>query len=272
MKNILFVTSILLLIAFGANAQKTLNLLINYDPKFERYEVFAKPNFSQKNFIWGPSQVSLVLPSNVLVEKIQIRNVDGGTWEDNSVVIAPEANPNVSFHGISSGGDKVDLVEDYSSLLFYFMLPKSVSPTMVRLFDNQNDPNSNAKGMLGGDFRNTIVDISGEDIYAPLQLFQELKKVEEPSLIPAEFQASIYPNVVRSNFFSVSLDGITEKDGDVLMILTNLNGKEISRYKMVKTNIEKQKFTIPAVYNGNTLFARFITAKGTVTQRIISDN
>ncbi|CAN1575722.1 hypothetical protein MCERE19_03812 [Spirosomataceae bacterium] len=94
----------------------------------------------------------------------------------------------------------------------------------------------------------------------------------EPALIPAEFQASIYPNVVRNNNFSVSLDGITEKDGDVLMILTSLSGKEISRHQMAKSKIEKQKFTIPAVYNGNTLLARFITAKGTLTQRIIFDN
>jgi hypothetical protein len=272
MKNILFIPSILFLMGFGADAQKMLNLSIKYDANFERYEVFASPNFSQKNFIWGPSQISIVLPSNVLLEKIQVRNVDGGTWEDNSVVIAPESNPEVSFHGISSGGDKVDLVEDYESVLFYFTLPKSVSPIKVRLFDNQNDPKSNAKGMLGGDFRNTIVDITGEERFSQVDLSQETKKIVEPALIPAEFQVSIYPNVVRNNNFSVSLEGITEKDGDVLMILTDLNGKEISRHKMDKTNIEKQKFTIPAVYNGNTLLARFITAKGSATKRIISDN
>lgn len=256
---------------FGANAQKKLNLSIKYDANFERYEVFASPNFSQKSFIWGPSQISLVLPSSVMVEKIQVRNVDGGTWEDNSVVIAPEVKPEFSFHGISSGGDKVELVEDYQSVLFYFTLPKSVSPAMVRLFDNKNDPKSTAKGMLGGDFRNTIIDITGEERFSQVQVLQESKTVE-PALIPAEFQASIYPNIVRDNNFSVRLAGITEKDGDVLMILTNLNGQEISRHQMAKSNIEKQKFTIPAVYNGNTLLARFITAKGTLTQRIISDN
>lgn len=271
MKNILFVITISFLTAFRANAQKKLNLLIKYDANFERYEVFANPNFSQKNFTWGPSQISVVLPSSVLVDKIQVRNVDGGTWEDNSVVIAPEVNPKVSFHGISSGGDKVELVENYESVLFYFTLPKGVSPAMVRLFDNQNDPKSNAKGMLGGDFRNTIVDITGEERFSQVQVFQE-SKIVEPALIPAEFQASIYPNVVRDNNFSVSLEGISEKDGDVLMILTDLNGKEISRHKMGKSHIEKQKFTIPKVYNGNTLLARFITAKGTTTQRIISDN
>ena len=271
MKNLATIISILVLMAFGADAQKKLNLFIKYDSNFERYEVFVKPNFSQKNFIWGPAQISLVLPSNVLVEKIQVRNVDGGTWEDNSVVIAPEVRPELSFHGISSGGDKVDLVENYESVLFYFSLPKNLSPNSVRLFDNVNDPKSNAKGMLGGDFRNTIVDITGVERFSEIQLFQE-SKIVEPALIPAEFQASIYPNVVRDNNFSVSLEGITEKDGDVLMILTDLNGKEISRHKMGKSNIENQKFTIPKIYNGNTLLARFITAKGTATKRIISDN
>lgn len=271
MKNILFITSILFSIGFGADAQKKLNLSIKYDANFERYEVFASPNFSQKKFIWGPSQISVVLPSNVLVEKIQVRNVDGGTWEDNSVVISPEVNPEVSFHGISSGGDKVELVEGYESVLFYFTLPKGVSPAVVRLFDNENDPKSNDKGMRGGDFRNTIVDLTGEERFSQVQVIQE-SRIVEPALIPTEFQASIYPNVVRDNNFSVRLEGISEKDGDVLMILTDLNGKEISRHQMAKSNIEKQKFTIPAVHNGNTLLARFITAKGTLTQRIISDN
>ncbi len=271
MKNILFIAATLIFISFGANAQKKLNLLVKYDASFDRYEVYAKSNFSQKNFIWGPSQISLVLPSSVLINKIQVRNIDGGTWEDNSVVIAPEINPEVSFHGISSGGDKVDLVENNETQLFYFTLPKSINPSSVRIFDNQNDPKSTASGMLGGDFRNTIVDLTGNDRFSEVEIIKELRKVV-PTKLEEDFQPSIYPNIVKDNIFRVSLSGINENDGDVLMILTDVNGKEFSRYKMSKSTIEKQKFNIPLVYNGNVLLARFITTKGTATKRIISDN
>lgn len=271
MKNILFVISIFLVTSKTINAQKELNVSLKYDANFERYEVFVKPNFSQKKFIWGPSQISLVVPSSVLIEKIQIRNVDGGVWEDNSVVIAPEVMPDVSFHGISSGGDKVELVENNESILFYFSLPKEVNPASVRLFDNKLDPKSHQKGMLGGDFRNTIVDILGEEQYTESQLVKT-KPSEVPLSIDEKFQVSVFPNIVRNNKFNIALDGIEEKDGEILMILSDLNGKEISRHKMTKTKLEEEQFNVPVIYNGNVLLARFISSKGSTIKRIISDN
>lgn len=271
MKNILFAISIFLVSSSAVNAQKELNISLKYDANFERYEVFVKPNFSQKKFIWGPSQISLVVPSNVLIEKIQIRNVDGGVWEDNSVVIAPEVMPDMSFHGISSGGDKVELVENNESILFYFTLPKDVNPAAVRLFDNKLDPKSSQKGMLGGDFRNTIVDITGEERFTEVQL-SKTKPAEVPLAIAEKFQVSVFPNIVRNNKFNITLDGIEEKDGEILMILSDLSGKEVSRYKMTKSKLEQDQFNVPAIYNGSVLLARFITSKGSTIKRIISDN
>ncbi len=274
MKNMNFrLLTLLLFLTISAFTQKKIDLLVKYDSAFERYEVYAKPNFSQKNFTWGPSQITLVIPSNILIEKIQIRNVDGGTWEDNSVVIAPEVMPHVSFHGISSGGDKVDMIENYESLLFYFSLPKGLNPDLVRLFDNQNDPVSTDVGMLGGDFRNTIVDITGEERFSEVLIIKILglnKPISEGNLVSG-FDASVYPNVIRNNNFSVKLNGIEEKDGEVLMILTDLNGKEISRHKLTKTKLEEMIFNIPLNYKGNTLLGRFITSKGASSERIISD-
>jgi hypothetical protein len=270
MKNILFTISIFL-VSLNTNAQKELNISLKYDANFERYEVFAKPNFSQKKFIWGPSQISVVIPSNVLIEKIKVRSLDGGVWEDNSIVIAPEVKPELSFHGISSGGDKAELVENHESILFYFTLPKDVNPASVRLFDNKLDPKSNEKGMLGGDFRNTIVDISGEERFTEAQL-SKTKPAEVPLAIAEKFQVSVFPNIVRNNKFNIALDGIEEKDGEILMILSDLSGKEVSRNKMTKSKLEQEQFNVPAIYKGNILLARFITSKGSTIKRIISDN
>jgi hypothetical protein len=260
-----------LFISFASAAQKKLNLTVKFDKEFERYEVFVKPNFSERNFTWGPSQISLVLPSNVLIEKIKISNVDGGTWEDNSVIQAPEISPENSFHGIASGGDKTDIVEGYESVLFYFTLPKNVNSDKVRVFDNELDPKSDANGMMGGDFRNTIVDKTGKD------WFSEAYKKEMPRETTikeelADFEAIVYPNVIIENKFKVSLKNIKEEDGDVLMILSNDLGKELLRQKGSKSNLEKQIVNLPTSISTQGLIVKFITSKGSISKRLLTEN
>jgi hypothetical protein len=251
-------------------AQKKLNLTLKYDTDFDRYEVFVKPNFSQKNFTWGPSQISLVLPSEILVEKIQIRNVDGGAWEDNSIVIAPAVMPNKSFHGVSSGGDKTDLVEDYESVLFYFTLPKKINPNDVRIYDNDTDPKSDSKGMMGGDFRNTIVDKTGNDWFS--NIYKQEKVVVEIVEDKTPFEVNLFPNVITDNKFQVSLKGISEKDGDILMIVADASGNEVMRRKGSKSSLEKQTFNLQKNAAIEGLFVKFITPKGAISKRIITEN
>lgn len=259
-----------MLISFVANAQRKLNLTTKYDKEFDRYEVYVKPNFSQKNFTWGPSQISVVLPSNVLVDKLQIRNVDGGTWEDNSVIQAPEVTPDLSYHGVTSAGNKVDLVEGYESILFYFTLSKNVNSEKVRVFDNETDPKSVAAGMMGGDFRNTIVDMTGKDWFSEAYII----KKENAEVIDevADFEAVVYPNVVVDNKFKVSLKNITEKDGDVLMILVDTSGKEVLRFQGSKTTLEKQVINLPSSTDTQNLIVKFITTKGSISKKILAEN
>lgn len=265
-----FVILASLLLSFGANAQRNLNLTTKYDKEFDRYEVYVKPNFSQKNFTWGPSQISLVLPSNVLVEKLQIRNVDGGTWEDNSVIQAPEVTPDLSYHGVTSAGNKIDLVEGYESILFYFTLPKNINSDKVRVFDNEKDPKSAAVGMMGGDFRNTIVDMTGRDWFS--EAYAIKKETTEVKEEVADFEAVVYPNVVVDNKFKVSLKNITEKDGDVLMILVNTSGKEVLRFQGLKTALEKQIINLPSSTDTQNLIVKFITSKGSISKKILTEN
>jgi hypothetical protein len=257
-----------LVLSFAANAQKKLNLMLKYDQEFDRYEVFVKPNFTQRNFTWGPSQISLILPSNVLVDKVQIRNVDGGSWDDTSILQAPEITPDFSYHGVSTGGDKTDLVEGNESILFYFTLPKAVNPDNVRVFDNEADPKSSAKGMMGGDFRNTIVDQTGND------WFSEVYGTKKGSPLPknekiVDFDAVVYPNVITEGKFQVSLKSIDEKDGDILMILYNNTGTELLRRRNSKANLEKEYFNISNSTQG--LVVKFITSKGSVSKRLVAD-
>lgn len=259
-----------LLISFAIQAQKKLNLTVKFDKEFDRYEVYVKPNFSQRNFTWGPSQISLVLPSNVMVEKLKISNVDGGTWEDNSVIIAPEITPELSYHGVTSGGNKTDLVEGYESVLFYFSLPKNVSSDKVRVFDNESDPKSAATGMMGGDFRNTIVDMTGKDWFSEAYMKEKAEVAAKEEV--ADFEATVYPNVITGNKFKVSLKNISEEDGDVLMILVNESGKEILRQKGSKSALEKQIVNLPIASNAQSLIIKFITTKGSISKRLLAEN
>ncbi len=263
---------ILGLVVLASMAQKKLNLSIRYDNSFDRYEVFVKPNFSQKNFTWGPSQISLVLPSAVLVDKIQIRNIDGGAWEDNSVVQAPEVSPDFSYHGILTSGDKTNLVEGHESVLFYFTLSKKVNPDLVRLFDNEKDPKSDSKGMMGGDFKNTIVDVSGRDWFNEVYTIEKNKSEVAFTEDKEPIDAIVYPNVITDNKFQVSLKGITDKEGDILMILADASGKEILRQRGRKAALEEKTYSLPKSNHVDGLVVKFITTKGSVSKILVAEN
>ncbi|WP_337045239.1 hypothetical protein [Emticicia sp. 17c] len=258
-------------ISILVDAQKKLDLTLKYDSIFERYEVYVKPNFSQEKFVWGPSQISVVLPSNVSIDKINVKNVDGGTWEDNSVVQSPEANSERSFHGFSTNGDKVNLVENYETILFYFSLPKNINPKEVRLFENESDPQSSDKGMMGGDFKNSIIDIAGNDWFSKVYTYSIIETKEIVDEKYTDFEPIIYPNVITDNKFQVQFKGIVE-DTDIMMILFNNKGNELFRKKDRKSILEKQTFILPESARNQSLILKVVTDKGTASKRILSEN
>lgn len=138
-------------------SQNLIDLTLRYSAAQNRYEVYARPTFTQAQFNWGSSQVSIVTPAtSVSNTAFTVTSYFGGSWDDASQVYAPLSAPGSDFHGISSQGKKVDLVANQELMLFSFTLPLSVCVSGLRLFVNGGDPNSGATGMQGGDFTNVI--------------------------------------------------------------------------------------------------------------------
>lgn len=156
---------ILLSNAFDSFAQGTIQLSVKWNLTLSRYEVFAKPNFTMSNFNWGPSQISVVLPSTVPDASLIITSIAAGAWTDNSKVYAPSALSSKDFHGVESSGAATNLIANTETLIFAFTFPDGVCRDGIRLFINGTDPNSGAGGMNGGDFSNSISNANLQDLY-----------------------------------------------------------------------------------------------------------
>lgn len=143
--------------------QNGVQFTLRWNTTNNRYEVYAKPNFSANNFTWGPSQIGLVLPESTPNQVINITSISAGSWVDKSRVFAPLADTAHDYHGLVSDGDLINLTNGVESLLFTFTLPDGQCRNGVRLFVNGSDPASSAAGMAGGDFKNSI--FSGVEIY-----------------------------------------------------------------------------------------------------------
>lgn len=266
--------AMLLSISSIAHAQRGIELTLKHSANSNRYEVYAKPNFSKRNFLLGPSQITLVLPSEVADEKLRISNVDGGTWEDNSVVYKPLANERNDYHGVATMGAKTDLVEGNETLLFSFSLPKNIKSSEVRLFDNNEDPNSSAPGMQGGDFSNTLNDAIAGDFYLgnyketskktvnPKDKKKELLDFEDTGLV-------LYPNTTKDDF-KVSLSEVSEEEL-VTLILSTETGRIIMEVKTSKKDLEEKILHVPSELPSQNLVVRVKTDKKLFGRKLILD-
>ena len=152
-KKIIF--AVTFLISFLGFSQQEIDLTLKYNSSLNRYEVYARPSFTQNNFTWGPSQISIVTPSNLADSPLTILSNQAGNWGDNSVIYSPSAQPQNDFHGVESGGALINLTSGVETLIFSFVLPDGCV-SGLRLFNNGIDPDSSQAGMFGGDFSNTI--------------------------------------------------------------------------------------------------------------------
>lgn len=261
----------MLLSGFFAVGQQKISLKIKYNSEENNYEVYAKTNFTRKNFLWGPSQITIVVPSTLPNEKLRIRNLDGGTWEDNSLIFAPEVSKKRDFHGLSSSGNKTDLVENNETLLFYFSLPEKVAVSEVQIFDNLKDPKSGDKGMNGGDFQNSITDDKGKELYQP-DLVQgtkeEKEKENEPSKVEG-IELSLFPNVTREKF-NISLSGV-EESATVSLLVSTERGVIILQEKGTKKALSDKVFKIPSQITSQSLVVRVKTNSVVIGKRLILD-
>ena len=147
-------------------AQANIQLTLKWNATSSKYEVYAKPAFTQNAFSLGASQVSIVVPSAVSDAKLIITPSAGGTWAEESVaVFAPAAQSTSDFHPITSAGASTNFTNGAELLLFSFTLPGGLCTDGVRLFVNNSDPSASASGMNGSDFKNTLEAGAGIEYY-----------------------------------------------------------------------------------------------------------
>ncbi|MER0442854.1 hypothetical protein [Emticicia sp. W12TSBA100-4] len=269
-----FLAVTLLICVEDSYGQKGLELTLKYNSQAEKYEVYAKPNFSQRNFLLGPSQITMVVPSAVSDEKLRIQNSDGGTWEDNSIVFSPTVNPASDYHGITTLGAKTDFIEGVETMLFSFLLSANINPTEVKLFENEKDPKSSAPGMKGGDFSNTINSALAEEYY--IGNYKDTKVVlgvsEENKTKLMEFENEnllLYPNTTNEDF-KIVLNGVEDFE-EVTMIVATEMGREIMKVKGKKADLMEKTFKIPVKISSQSLVVRVKTQKTTFGKKLILD-
>jgi hypothetical protein len=265
----------MIIIGKGVYARKGIELTIKYNADFDKYEVFARANFTQKNFILGPSQITISIPASVADEKLRIFNSDGGTWVDNTYVFAPKANTAADYHAISTLGAKTNFANGIETLLFYFTLPNAVNSSAVKLFENGRDPSSAAPGMKGGDFSNSISDGYAQEIY--LRNYKEVKKKvvrsekdKERVLFGSEERNLVlYPNTTKDDF-KVAFNGVEDSE-EVTMIIATEMGREIMKVNGTKADLMERTFKIPSTETSQKLVVRVSTQKGVFGKKLILD-
>jgi len=166
MKKILFL-ALLGFMSRTSFAQGTIDLTVKWSAAQGRYEVYAKPSFTNAAFTWGSSQVTVVVPASAPDALLTISSVNAGGWalSTSNQVFAPTAAPNNDFHGVLSSGQPVALTAGQETLLFTFTFPDGLCRDGVRLFVNTSDPSSSAQGMKGGDYKNSIDNGLVTDVY-----------------------------------------------------------------------------------------------------------
>ncbi len=206
----------LLLVAANAHAQRVrptdepqpdrtkprFDISLNYNTEADRYEVYAQPNFTRQHFLLGPSQVSIVVPRQVADQSLSVSGATAN-WTDYSTVFAPAVAADVDFHGIHSMGKNIDVQKDTPFMLFFFSL-KGGYVDGVRLYANGQDPGSRQKGMMGGDFSNTIQDYSSTEFYQTgitQAALQELSTAPTGEGTPT---VVVYPNPITGDAFEVT--------------------------------------------------------------------
>lgn len=139
---------------FQLAAQKV-EFTLRFNEDNQRYEVYGKADFADEQFfVGGGSQLSIILPTDLVDYPLTIQSMNGGPWTDNSQIYAPSIDTGNDYHGIATNGSRMNFQPNEETLLFTFELPEKTDQKKVRLFDNEKDPHSNRTGMGGADFCN----------------------------------------------------------------------------------------------------------------------
>jgi hypothetical protein len=217
-KKIIF--AIVFLTSFLSHSQQEIDLTLKYNSGLNRYEVYARSNFTLNNFTWGPSQISIVTPSSLADSPLTILSNQAGNWGDNSVIYAPSSQSQNDFHGVESGGALINLVSGVETLIFSFVLSDGCV-NGLRLFNNGIDPDSSQAGMFGGDFSNTIDNGMITDVFNTTYNNNGSNCIDAVNDTPSAIIGSTGTTNVINVFDNDTLNGTPVDPADV--ILTELN-------------------------------------------------
>ena len=163
----IFLITILGFMSMASFAQNKIDLTVKWNAAQNRYEVYAKPNFTNATFTWGTSQITVVVPASAPDNSLSLTSVNAGGWSiaASNQIFAPPADLNHDFHAAQSIGQAVAFTANTEILLYYFTFSDGLCRDGVRLFVNGSDPSSSASGMKGGDYSNAIDNGLLVDVY-----------------------------------------------------------------------------------------------------------
>ncbi len=145
LSNLLFLG--LLFLSIISNAQKV-DLSLRFNANNAAYEVYAKPDFTKREFLMGAgSQVTVLIPSDFEDKPLATNNLKGNKWVDQSPVYAPTEMPKADLHTFVLQGGQFDFSAGQETQLFSFSLPLNYDHKEVRLFSNKLD--SGVRGKNG---------------------------------------------------------------------------------------------------------------------------
>lgn len=211
-------------------AQPQINLRMAFNTESNRYEVYVKPNFTEKQYTLGPSQITVVLPESVANNSIDTRSTTAGLWLDQSMAFSPASSPDHDFHGFATQGGKVNMVAGEEQLLFEFSLSEGYKQG-VRFFEADKDPSSTHAGMKGGDFRSYVSDVNGTSniIINGSEVVADNIPSEKETVIIEKPEIIAYPNPVISGAFRLFLKGFDPKEV-VKVQIVSVNGKLLRQF------------------------------------------
>ena len=250
MKKILLFSAFLVMQSLFA--QQDIDFTIRYNDANSKYEVYAKPNFTQNNFTWGPSQITVLTPTSFPDQPLLLTSHAGGSWGDSSIIYAPSSSPNYDFHGVQTGGQLTNLVANQEKLIFSFPSPSGSCVTGLRLFINGSDPISTDPGMGGGDFHNTIDNGNLIDVYnANYNNTGTVCTLSNESVSFTEIDVIAHPNPVVNE---LTISGLS----------TDKNSIQVYAYngKLLKTieTIEKESKLDFSKYADGVYFIRIVNS------------
>ena len=240
-------------------AQPQLKLRLKFNEESNHYEVLATPNFTDEHYTWGPSQVSVVVPSQVADVPISTRSSQAGLWLDQSTVFGPQAAANRDFHGFATLGGKLNLRADEEVLLFDFSFQQGFVEG-VRLFDASADPDSRSAGMAGGDFRTYLSSDHGTSRVSEDFSHAELRVTDGAAREAAGVEATIgvvaYPNPVASGKVRLFMKGFDARE-TVRVQISSMSGILLRQFDEQVSGLAGREVSLPE--NASTLILITVT-------------